>query len=225
MGRTFIVGDVHACPDELADLAAHINFDVAADRLILAGDLVAKGPDSAGVVAWARAHGAEAVLGNHDARVLEVVDELAGIRPKGKRAPKKHHVEAARQLTADDVAWLRACPLWLSLEVAGASFLVVHAGLVPGVALEAQKRRFLLNLRSILADGTPTPGFEGDPWAAHWQGPPFVVFGHDALRGLQQHPWATGLDTGCVYGGSLTALELTSKEIFAVPARKPYLSL
>ena len=52
--RTIIIGDVHGCLDELESLVSRCGYAVG-DRLILVGDLVAKGPDSLGVVAWARA--------------------------------------------------------------------------------------------------------------------------------------------------------------------------
>src|SRR5262249_53262971 len=120
-------------------------------------------------------------------------------------------------------AWLAALPLWLTVDGdAPASHLVVHGGLVPGVPVERQERAHLLNLRSIDDDGEPPKKIEGTPWAAPWKGPPHAGVGHEAVRGLQRHRWATGLDTGCVYGGALTALVLPAGELVSVPARRAY---
>src|SRR6516164_5739583 len=82
--RTVIVGDVHGCLDELLALVERCG-DPGDTRYVMVGDLVAKGPDSKGVVAWARASNVEAVLGNHDAAVLRVRD------PDVDPPAKAHH--------------------------------------------------------------------------------------------------------------------------------------
>lgn len=214
MARTILIGDVHGCREELERLLRSVEAG-AGDEVILVGDLVAKGPDSQGVIQLARERGFRAVLGNHDAHVLRI---RAGTLEK---PPKPGHVKVAQSLGAADWAWLESLPAWLRLEAHG--MIVVHGGLVPGVPLEQQERDWLLNLRSITPEGAPSKRADaGAPWAAGWTGPEHVVFGHDALRGLQQHPHATGLDTACVYGRSLTALVLPERRLVSVHAKKQY---
>jgi hypothetical protein len=226
--RTVIVGDVHGCLDELLALVEKCG-GLGAARFVLVGDLVAKGPDSQGVVEWARESGALAVLGNHDAHVLK----LRADDDEAKKV-KAHHVAVAVTLKEADWKHLESLPRWVRVDAAHgparddetrASHLVVHGGVVPGVPLEAQERKYLLNLRSIKDDGEPSKAIEGEPWASKWKGPPHVVFGHDAVRGLQRHAWATGLDTGCVYGRELTALVLPAGELVSVPARRAYAAI
>ena len=223
--RTIIIGDVHGCLDELRDLVQRCGGAGGA-RVVLVGDLVAKGPDSAGVVQWAREAGAEAVLGNHDAHLLR---HRPGAPRSDEADARPHHADVARTLRRVDWEWLAALPLSIAVEAEarsdggrGHGHLVVHAGLVPGVALEGQKREHLLTLRSITAEGRPSKRIEGVPWASRWPGPAHVVFGHDAVRGLQRWKHATGLDTGCVYGGELTALVLPKGELVSVTARRAY---
>lgn len=218
MGRTIVVGDVHGCVDELDRLLDAVALG-AADRLVFVGDLVARGPDSIAVLERVRTTGARAVRGNHEARLL---DWRSG---GASAALGKAHREVAAAMDDDDWALLEALPLWLELPEHEA--LVVHAGLVPGVPLEEQRPTDLVHLR-VVEDVAGGPV----PWASLHRGPPHVVFGHDAVRGLQLHPWATGLDTGCVYGGALTALVLAAGEAVArdpaarrlvrVPAAKAY---
>jgi predicted phosphodiesterase len=218
MQRTIIVGDVHGCAEELRLLLRKCGH-AKGDRVVLAGDLVAKGPDSQGVVQLARESGMLAVLGNHDAFALAHRHETDKDRTQGRRS-------YLRSLGPEDWAYLEGMPRYLRLgEVKpdGPRVLVVHAGLVPGVAVEDQREEHLRSLRSIADSGEPTSRLLVHyPWAAKWRGPEWVVFGHDAVRGLQQYPLATGLDTGCVYGRQLSALVLPEGKLVQVSALKRY---
>lgn len=128
--------------------------------------------------------------------------------------------------------------------------LLVHAGLLPDRPLEDQEINTMVTVREVVPrsdnpqDPTAISHFDFHervqkerpvvamdplvsdqpvPWASVWKGPPEVVFGHDARRGLQQYPpHATGLDTGACYGKQLTGLVLPSRTIVSVDAHQPY---
>ncbi len=207
--QTLIVGDVHGCVTELQDLIKKAELSPKTDLLIFVGDLVAKGPDSKAVVRLAREWKAKSVKGNHDAHVLK-------FRRGDFKAMKKSHRAVAKTLDESDWRYLEAMPFWLRLP----GIIVVHAGVVPGIALENQDEDALINMRSLTPSGKWSKQIEaGVPWASKWPGPERVVFGHDAVRGLQQHPHALGLDTGCVYGKKLTGLLLPADVLVSVPAR------
>ncbi len=215
--RTIVIGDVHGCIAELEALvrACRPGED---DRLVLVGDLVAKGPDSRKVVEYARDAGMLAVRGNHDEALIRwkhAVDRKKEPPRLGRSAQ-----QALSQLDDAHLAWLATLPYTLALD---ADTLVVHGGLAPGVKLDKQDPDVMLNLRSVLPGGKlSTRAGEGVPWASRWKGPPFVLFGHDAVRGLQRTDFALGLDTGCVYGRELTAAILPERKIVSVRARRVY---
>ncbi len=191
-----IVGDAHGCAFEVEALLDRIHFG-SGDRLVLVGDLVARGPDSLGVLDLARRTGAVIVRGNHEQKLLDwYADEEITLG--------RVHSDLARALRPVDWTLLATSPLYLDLPEHG--LVVVHAGVEPGVPLDQQHRHTLLTIRTI-------KGSQGQRlWGEVYAGPPHVVFGHNALPGLQLHPWATGLDTGCVYGGRLTAMVLNANE-------------
>lgn len=207
--RTIIVGDVHGCAGELQDLLDRLAFTTG-DRLVFVGDLIARGPDSLGVLDIVRATGALVVRGNHEQKILEWTDDRARwIRGKPDAAPKapkfpigKLHRDLARALRPVDWTILRSS--LLSLDLPEHALRVVHAGLDPAVPFDRQNPGTLMRIRTVPAEKKGAPVL----WGSRYTGPPHVVFGHNAAPGLQLHHWATGLDTGCVYGGRLTALVL-----------------
>jgi hypothetical protein len=216
--RVIVIGDVHGCIDELQDLLRQCDYRPG-DLVVFLGDLVCKGPDSASVVQMAREIGALGVRGNHDFEVIRWHQAIkSGVDPP---VVGSEHYHVASCLSQADVKWMYSLPWFISSKDLSALF--VHAGFVSGVRLAKQNPRLMMNMRSILPDGTVTSKFFNNwPWARLWDGPQTVLFGHDADRGLQQYEHAIGLDTGCVYGGRLTACILPEKRLVSVSARKEY---
>jgi len=270
---TYVIGDVHGCSETLEELLARIPFRAGEDRLWLVGDLVNRGPDSLGVLRWARAAAAEmverfvAVLGNHEVHLLARAAGVAEPRPQDTldellAAPDREAL----------VAWVRGLPL---LHRDGDT-LLVHGGLLPSwtpdqaealareveallrsadgdrllACYAARDGRFddhcrggdpaaragcalavLTLLRVVRPDGRPRCDFTGRPEEAPpgdlpWFAVPGrrsegarVVFGHWATLGLHVEPPVHGVDSGCVWGGALTALRLDDGALFQAPRR------
>lgn len=216
--RVIAIGDVHGCLDELQMLLRRCDYQPG-DLVVFLGDLVSKGPDSLSVVQMAREIGAIGVRGNHDFEVIRWHQAMkSGADPP---VIGSEHFHIASGLSTADLKWMYSLPWYISSKELGALF--VHAGFVSGIRLGKQNPRLMMNMRSILPDGTVTSKFFNNwPWARLWDGPQTVLFGHDADRGLQQYEHAIGLDTGCVYGGRLTACILPEKRLVSVSARREY---
>ena len=231
--RVLFVGDVHGCFDELQELVSLSGVTVGVDWIILTGDLVAKGPKSLETLRWVQqTQRVLSVRGNHDQHLISAVDKLsqslAAEQPSGAEAassdPRRHSWIAPR-LSASERRWLSELPLSLSLPGLSPPHVVVHAGLVPGVALQQQSAFDLLNIRNVLPDGGGSKRkSEGVNWVERWTGPELVVFGHCAARGLQQPAsgLALGLDTGCCYGNKLSGFLLPERRLLQVTARETY---
>jgi hypothetical protein len=231
MSRTIIIGDVHGCAAELDALLERVALR-SEDRVYFVGDLVARGPDGIGVLRILRAVGGRSTLGNHDVKLRELRP-----RPPGTKPPAKVPSALASvfdKLTEEDWDLFDALPLWIDLREHG--LRIVHAGVVPKVAMKEQDPWVLTNLRSFDSDGKPSSKWKPVTWAASYDEHPHIVFGHDARSRLQLHRCATGIDTGCVYGSELTALVLPAGTapppaaerrdvLISVPARAAYADL
>ena len=220
--KTIVVGDVHGCLDELVSLVQKTGYRQGIDRLILAGDLVDRGPDSPGVVRYAMSIGAEAVMGNHDHKLLRRAKhmEKAAANPSYQipMQPDKDQQATIAMLGEKERAWLESLPNYIMLEEYNT--VVAHAGMVPEVPLEKQNERVYQMIRFVKNGTTKMqamlmPGFIQPPdtyfWAEKWNGPFDIVFGHHVVGNTPQI-WennghkAIGIDTGCVFYGMLTAM-------------------
>jgi serine/threonine protein phosphatase 1 len=185
----YVVGDVHGCLGALERLHDELDAD-GSDLFVFVGDLVRKGPDSAGVVRWVRERdNAVSVRGNNEQKLLDGDATLS-------------------ELGEEDLAFLRSLPLAISWG----DELVVHGGVDPRKPLGEQTPAELLECRSV-ADGG---GYARPFWFERYEGPPRVFFGHTVLERPVERESAVGLDTGCVYGGRLTAFDWRVEEFRSV---------
>jgi hypothetical protein len=203
MGRTVIVGDVHGCTGELEALLDRGGFLLETDRLVLVGDVVARGPDSHGALALMKRLNATSVRGNHEGKLLAWRRRAKPLGPD--------HDSLSRTLSEDEWRLLESMPLWIDLPEHGVR--VVHAGVVPGLDVARCPPEALVKMRTVDAKGRWSDEPDGGAlWGTLYEGPPHVVFGHHARAEPQLRAWATGIDTGCVYGGHLTAVVLDEGE-------------
>ncbi|PYS76980.1 MAG: metallophosphatase [Acidobacteria bacterium] len=209
--RTIVVGDIHGCYDELLALLELVGLG-ARDRFVSVGDLIVKGEKSREVLdIFMRDARFSSALGNHDRALLQFwKGERAGLKPSQEKC--RAELEDGREQYA---AFLDSLPPFIDLG----SHVVVHAGLRPGVALAEQSIEDLTELRTLGPDRTSR---EGTPWYELYDGARVALFGHWPTSPPRRGPHAIGLDTGCVYGFSLTAYVVETGEFFSVPALRAY---
>jgi serine/threonine protein phosphatase 1 len=211
----YAVGDIHGCADSLGDLLDRIESDAVAKgqsaHVVFLGDLVNRGPQSKQVIdillAGPRRSGDRwtVLRGNHDQLMVDALrgGKTAHFRSflsKGGVAtlasyglsPKQMTLSAARALVPKShLDFLDALPFHY---VCG-TYLFVHAGVKPGVALEKQARHALMNIR--------------ENFLTRDHGLPFtVVHGHSPTVRPVVTPHRIGIDTGACNGGMLTAVAL-----------------
>ncbi|KAG9233751.1 Ser/Thr protein phosphatase family protein-like protein [Amylocarpus encephaloides] len=234
--RLVIVGDVHGMKDSLVELLEKVKFNEKHDHLVLAGDMISKGPDSRGVVDLAIHLGATCVRGNHEDRIIlahanmEAEHRDVGVPGPSEPTDKQQDMleeesfnhgdykdrKLAKQLGEKRIKWLKKCPVILRVGKLGdmGEVLVVHAGLAPGIKLQQQDPVLVMSMRTI-KHGVPTSKRKGNVWTKAWnkfqkslpkKERSTVIYGHDSKRGLQLKKYSMGIDTGCRKGGKLTAV-------------------
>jgi polynucleotide kinase-phosphatase len=234
-----IIGDVHGCRAELELLLTRLGYVMERDDLgrpamaahpegrtaLFVGDLVDRGPDTPGVLrlvmGMVAAGTAMCVSGNHEDKLLRAL--------RGRKVQVRHGL-------AESLAQLGECPDEFRAQVIsfidgllahyvldGGRLVVAHAGLK-----EAYQGRASARVRSFCLYGETTG--ETDeyglpvryPWANDYRGTATVVYGHTPVPAAEWVNNTICVDTGVVFGGSLTALRYPSRELVSVPAARVY---
>ncbi|BBH65554.1 polynucleotide kinase-phosphatase [Actinoplanes sp. OR16] len=235
-----IVGDVHGCRAELELLLGKLGWTLIRDdqgrpvdavhpepgrTAVFVGDLVDRGPDSPGVLrlvmGMVAAGHAICVPGNHEQKLARKLN--------GRNVQLTHGLpETLEQLAAEPDEFVAEAKAFIEGLVShyvldDGKLVVAHAGLK-----EAYHGRASGRVRSFALYGETTG--ETDeyglpvryPWAKDYRGSAAVVYGHVPTPVPEWINNTICLDTGCVFGGSLTALRWPSRELVAVPAAKEY---
>ena len=232
-----IIGDIHGCRVELEQLLRKLGYNVAGTReqpqvlapqgrrAIFVGDLVDRGPDSPGVLRLVMhmvANGtALCVPGNHDAKLKKKLD--------GANVRLTHGLaETLQQLEGEDEEFLREVSRFVDGLVSHfvldqGRLVVAHAGLKQELQGRTSGR-----VREFALYGETTGETDefGLPvrydWANDYRGSAHVVYGHTPVPEPEWVNRTVCIDTGCVFGGRLTALRYPEKEFVSVPAAQVY---
>ena len=116
------------------------------------------------------------------------------------------------------IPWIQSWPLYIEEK----KFIVVHAGVVPEYPLNETPPKILTHVRYWNQKNRQMDKYSGIPWYHLYEGKRLIVYGHWAMKGLTVRNNTIGLDSGCVWGGSLSALILPKRQIIQVKAQKCY---
>ena len=217
MPRTIAIGDIHGCRDELEELISKLS-PTADDRVVLLGDLVNRGPDTRGVFDLvSKIPNAIPLLGNHELRLRALKDPSIPVKTKpGDR-------ELSASLRPSD--WRIIDAMRTTYFDTETKMLFVDGGFLHDRPWQTQPPEIVTRIQVIDRDGAARKRSEcpiGTPWADCWESGPFVIYGHTPRARVYARPLSLGIDTGCVYGGMLTAYVLPEGRIVQVQARKKW---
>jgi len=211
-----IIGDIHGCYYELQQLLdkSGVGDD---DDIIAIGDLFDRGPEPLDVFHFFRdTPNAQAIMGNH---------EWKHIRAKTGELPPRFTALLTRWMIGDEypnfVNWITNLPYYLDLP----SALIVHGFFEPYIPLEKQEQRILLGITS--AEMYLQEKYD-DLWYTYYDEKKPIIVGHrdytDQQQPLLYKDIVFGIDTRCVYGGSLTGVLLPEFKLISVPSRRDHWS-
>ena len=234
-----IIGDVHGCRAELEELLAALGYEIDRDaagrpvgarhpggrRAVLVGDLVDRGPDTPGVLrlvmGMVGTGTAFCVAGNHEAKLLKAL--------RGKNVKRSHGLDASmEQLDLESPEFRTETDRFIDGLIShyvldGGRLVVAHAGLIERYHGRASGRVREFCLYGQTTGETDEYGLPVRyPWATEYRGRAVVVYGHTPVPAAEWLNNTLCVDTGCVFGGRLTALQYPERSLVSVPAARVY---
>ena len=234
-----VIGDVHGCLSELEELLTTLGWVITRDekgratsaahpaqrRAVFLGDLVDRGPDTPGVLRLVMGMVADgtafAVTGNHEAKL---------VRALGGRAVTVSHglQDSLDQLAREEEGFAEHARTWMDSLVAhyvldDGKLVVAHAGLIEKYHGRASGRVRSFALYGDTTGETDEYGLPVRlPWANDYRGRATVLYGHTPTPRAEWINNTMCLDTGCVFGGALTALRYPERDVVSVAAHETY---
>jgi protein phosphatase len=223
-----IIGDVHGCRSELQALLERLGYDAdgrhsEGRKVIFLGDLVDRGPDTPGVLRivmnMVESGTALCVPGNHEVKLLRKL--------RGRDVQVTHGLaESLAQLESEPPEFRNSAADFIDALVShyvldDGKLVVAHAGLK-----ESMHGRASGKIRDFALYGETTGEIDAfglsvrHPWAAEYRGRAMVVYGHTPVPEPEWLNNTINIDTGCVFGGRLTAIRYPEKELVSVPAQQ-----
>ena len=232
-----VIGDVHGCRSELESLLDRLGYEIVRDeqgrpvdavhpegrRAVFVGDLVDRGPDVVGVLRLAMgmvaAGHALAVPGNHEAKLVRAL--------RGAKVTVSHGLEETLAQLAGEPEEFRervatfCYDLVSHLVLDGGRLVVAHAGLKEQYHGRASGRVRAFALYGDTTGETDELGLPVRyPWAQDYRGKAVVLYGHTPVPSVEWVNNTACLDTGCVFGGALSAMRYPEREVVSVPAER-----
>ncbi len=203
---TYVIGDIHGMFDPLVELLRRLPLEEG-DELVFLGDYIDRGPSSKEVVDFVanlKERGkAVPIKGNHEDMMLRCVEMGDCLTWEFNGAGATLRSFGSMGEIRKRLSFFKSLPIYHEKG----KFLMVHGGVKPGVSLDEQEEFDMLWIRDeFIYSVNPIPGR-------------IVVFGHTPLERPLVLEDKIGIDTGCVYGGYLTAIRLEDLKIYQVPCR------
>lgn len=212
-GQIFAIGDVHGCLDELKKLVEKLPLS-ADSKIVFLGDYIDRGADSSGVIDFiielGQKYDVVALKGNHEAMFMDFLEhpESTGaalfiLNGGGSTLASYSEDEGHFEVPPEHIKFLSKCLTYYESE----EHFFVHAGLrnLPLAKVDKQKEETLLWIRDSFLESSYD-------WGKR------IVHGHTPVNQVTIKSNRINLDTGCVYGGCLSSMNVIDGMIYQVPA-------